>query len=407
MMALWPNDSAPTHIIACNEQGACQVGLQRINLANGAVGDIVKSGLSSCDPVEITAWGTLVFGEENGSSGRVFELLDPLHTTDVIVAADGSTSGGTDPGNIVRRSALRRLSFEGVSVLPSGVAYYGDENRPGNGVGGGAYFKFIPDVLYAGGGPITSLSQSPLVSGRVFGLRVGARSGNTDFGQGDQSGRGVWVEVVDGLVVGNSSVARANLGAAAPLLKLTTYYRPEDHDIDKAALAAGQVRFCGTNTGEDGQTLNYGESFCITDGTVDQAAVVATTTQTTSGVPYTINNGPGTSTPKYKVLIAHFEDFAMPDNIAYQPGSGHWIVHEDGEGPEFGRNNDIWSCVDDGADRNQLADACAKIITINDLTAETTGGVFDATGSRFFFSVQHNVTGHGVVLEVTGWKNVR
>jgi secreted PhoX family phosphatase len=97
----------------------------------------------------------------------------------------------------------------------------------------------------------------------------------------------------------------------------------------------------------------------------------------------------------------------MPDNVAYQPGSGNWIIHEDGEGAEFGRNNDIWSCVDDGLDRDGLADACAKIITLNDLTAESTGGVFDATGKRFFFSVQHNVTGHGVILEVTGWKNVK
>lgn len=32
------------------------------------------------------------------------------------------------------------------------------------------------------------------------------------------------------------------------------------------------------------------------------------------------------------------------------------------------------------------------------------GGIFDASGTRFFVSVQHNVTGHGVVLEVTGWR---
>ena len=47
---------------------------------------------------------------------------------------------------------------------------------------------------------------------------------------------------------------------------------------------------------------------------------------------------------------------------------------------------------------------------VNDFTAnagegaEWTGGIFDATGTRFFVSVQHNVSGHGVVLEVTGWR---
>ncbi len=185
MMALWPNDVAPTDIIACNEQGSGQVGLQRISLADGSVANIVASGLTSCDPTEITPWGTIVFGEEAGTSGRVFELIHPLDTTDVAIAADGTTSGGTNPGNIVWRSALGKLSFEGVSIYPNGVVYYGDENRPGNGVGGGAYFKFIPSEPHAGG-PITSLDQSPLTSGRVFGLRVGARAGNTDFGQGDR-----------------------------------------------------------------------------------------------------------------------------------------------------------------------------------------------------------------------------
>ncbi len=404
MMALWPNDRTPTHLIVCNEQGPTSAGVQRVDLATGSVQDIVKSGLTACDPVESTAWGTIVFGEENGSSGRLFELINPLNTSDVVIAADGSTSGGTNPANIVFRSALGRLSFEGVSVYPSGVTYYGDENRPGSGVGGGAYFKFIPSVPFSGLARITALNQSPLASGRVFGLRIGKRSGNTDFGQGNQLGQGVWVEVTEGLTVSGSAVSRNNLRAAAPLLKLTTYYRPEDHDIDKGALAGGIVRFCGANTGEDGQTLNYGETFCISDGTVEEAATIATTIQTTSGVAYTINNGPGTSIPQYQALVTHFEDFAMPDNVAYQPGSGNWIVHEDGEGPVFGRNNDIWSCVDDGADKNGLADACAKIITINDLNAETTGGVFDATGRRFFFSVQHNITGHGVILEVTGWK---
>ena len=43
---------------------------------------------------------------------------------------------------------------------------------------------------------------------------------------------------------------------------------------------------------------------------------------------------------------------------------------------------------------------------MNDLHAESTGGIFDATGSRYFVSVQHNVTGHGVILEIDGWNTV-
>ena len=42
--------------------------------------------------------------------------------------------------------------------------------------------------------------------------------------------------------------------------------------------------------------------------------------------------------------------------------------------------------------------------TLNDLTAEWTGGIFDSKGKRFFVSAQHPKTGHAVIFEVTGWK---
>ena len=41
---------------------------------------------------------------------------------------------------------------------------------------------------------------------------------------------------------------------------------------------------------------------------------------------------------------------------------------------------------------------------LNDLTAEWTGGRFDASGKHFYVSVQHNMTGKGVILDITGWK---
>jgi secreted PhoX family phosphatase len=95
----------------------------------------------------------------------------------------------------------------------------------------------------------------------------------------------------------------------------------------------------------------------------------------------------------------------MPDNIAYQPGRGNWIIHEDAD-TEYLRphNDDLWDCLPDGGDADLLSDGCVRIATLNDLTAEWTGGVFDATGQRFFVSVQHNVTGKGLILEITGWR---
>jgi hypothetical protein len=67
-MVLWPKDD-PQYIIGCNEEGVNQPALQRISLSTGAATTIVASGLNSCDPVRATPWGTVLFGEENGSVG--------------------------------------------------------------------------------------------------------------------------------------------------------------------------------------------------------------------------------------------------------------------------------------------------------------------------------------------------
>ncbi|MGE0601665.1 MAG: hypothetical protein AB7J35_19285 [Dehalococcoidia bacterium] len=376
MMALWPNDQNPQWLIACNEEGPAQVGLLRVRLSDGLSEAIVSGGLSSCDPVHATPWGTIVFGEEAGSSGRMFELISPLNTTGVTVNPDGSTSGGTGAANIVWRSAMGKLSFEGVGIYPNGVAYYGDENRPGTGTPGGAYFKFVPTVLRnPAAGPVASLAESPLAAGSVYGLRLGLRSGATDYGQGTETGRGTWVLA--------ANTPGVNLRAAAATLKLTGYYRPEDLAIDQVALAAGNVRWCGNNTGNEIDDRSYGNTICLTDGTLAAAGALA-------------------STPEVQLLAVGNPEMAMMDNIAYQPGRANWIIHEDGD--QLLGNNDLWDCMDDGMDDDLLGDACIRIGTLNDLNAEWTGGLFSADGKRFFVSVQHNVTGKGVILEVTGWK---
>lgn len=388
-MVLWPNDTNPTHIIACNEDNS--VSVQRINISTGIAENIITSGMTSCDPVRMTPWGTIIVGEEAGTNGRIFEIIDPLNTTGVTISGSLASTviAGANAANVVYRSALGALSFEGLTLLPNGVLYTSDENRPGSGNPGGAIFKFIPSTLWSAGTPaITNLSQSPLASGSLYGMRIGRNSSNTDFGQGNEFGRGSWISVGT-----STNAAPINLRAQATTLKLTSYYRPEDMDTDLKALAAGNVRFCGTDTGQDipATTSNgdnhWGEVYCITDGTIAQAATA-------------------TSIPEYQPLVIGDLDFAMMDNVAYQPGRGNWIINEDGEGPTYPtpRNNDIWDCLDDGADADHLADACVKVMSINDLSAETTGGVFDATGKRYFVSVQHNDSGHGVILEIDGWQ---
>ena len=181
MMALWPNDQNPTYLIACNEQDTTDPGLQRSRLLDGQV-ETILSG-TSCDPVR--AHGV---GHDSRGRGSRRPAGDRDHP------APGDDRGGLRPptgtrrrhgaGNLAGAPCGRTLAFEGLALYPNGVLYYGDESGP-PGHAGGAYFKFIPSTPWTGG-TITDLSQSPLVSGKVYGLRLGKRSGNTDYGQGSK-----------------------------------------------------------------------------------------------------------------------------------------------------------------------------------------------------------------------------
>ncbi|HZO97127.1 MAG TPA: alkaline phosphatase PhoX [Gaiellaceae bacterium] len=369
-MVLWPQHD-PEYLIGCNEEGSAEPALQRISLATGDA-TTIASGIESCDPVRATPWGTVLFGEENGSAGAMYELLDPLAVTGATI---DDASGVSSSPNIRRVDALGFLSFEGVAILPNGVTYYGDELAAGNGAPGGAYYKFVPSTPWAGGAPITSLDRSPYSSGTVYGLRVG-QGGN--FGQGFSYGTGTWQAL--------TSTPGRELRPLAAGAKLTGYYRPEDVALDEAALAAGEVRFCANNTGRDGARY-FGETICVTDGTVAGA--------TSSG-----------SAPQVQLLVPGSSALNMPDNIAYQPGSGHWIVEEDGSTGDFpggARNDDIWDCLDDGADDDTLGDGCIRVATLNDLDAESTGGFFDPSGTHYYVGIQHNSSGHGTILDITGW----
>jgi secreted PhoX family phosphatase len=386
-IAFWPNDVHPTTLIACNEGEEADPAIQAIDISTGDATTLL-TGTIFCDPMHVTPWGTLVFSEENGggtSGGRFYELIDPLNVSGVTLdRTTGTFSGGTGADHFAVRPALGRGSFEGNAFLPNGVTYYSDENRPSVGAPGGAYFKFVPTALRnPNAGPIADLSQSPLTAGSIYGLREGKRSGSTDYGFGTSYGLGNWIALPGGSDV--------DLRAQTVALKLTGYYRPEDIEVDRGAFGAGNVKFCSSDTGNEGSDHLWGEVVCLTDGTFSQAGAL-------------------TSTPELQLLVVGSADLAMPDNLAFQPGRENWIVHEDGDIDITHKNNDLWDCLADGTDSDGLSDGCIRIGVLHDLIsndgegAEWTGGIFDASGTRFFVSVQHNMTGFGVVLEVTGWK---
>lgn len=399
-MVLWPQ-SQPQYIIACNEQGPAQPALVRISLGTGN-STTIASGINSCDPVRVTPWGTVLFGEENGVNGAMYEIVDPLNVTGATINnVTGAVTGAGTPSKIGRVNAFGFLSFEGLAILPTGVTYYGDELSSSNGVAGGSYYKFVPNTLW-GGGTISSLADSPLKSGTntpagtVYGLRVGQGS---NFGPGFSYG------------IANTTDPAPNPGAPWRLLtstpgmqlrplatgaKLTGYYRPEDMSLDEAALASGNVRFCGNNTGRD-PARYWGETICITDGTISGAASA-------------------NSIAEVQPFVQGSPQLNMPDNIAYQPGRGHWIINEDGSTDTFidgARNNDIWDCLPDGADDDTLSDGCVRVASLNNdhhtaappesEGAESTGGFFDPTGKHYYVSIQHNSSGFGTILDITGW----
>jgi secreted PhoX family phosphatase len=206
-------------------------------------------------------------------------------------------------------------------------------------------------------------------------LKIGQ---GTNTGQGMAQGIGSWIPITPDATTGS-------LRPGATAVRATGFYRPEDLSLDEKALRAGDVKFCGNNTGRE-EARYYGEAICILDGTVATATAA-------------------TSVPETRTFVVGHPEFNMPDNIAYQPGRGNWIIHEDGD-TEFDRphNNDLWSCLNDGRDDDLLSDGCLRIGTLNDLTSEWTGGLFDPSGQHFFVSIQHNKSGFGVVLDITGWR---
>jgi hypothetical protein len=138
-MVLWPQAN-PQYIIGCNEEGVTQPALQKISLTNGDA-TTLATGLSSCDAVRATPWGTVLFGEEAGIDGAMYELIDPLTVTGATI---NNVTGLSSSAKIRRVDAFGFLSFEGLGILPNGVTYYGDELSASNGAPGGAYYKFVP-----------------------------------------------------------------------------------------------------------------------------------------------------------------------------------------------------------------------------------------------------------------------
>lgn len=380
MMAFYP-ESNPTHLITCVEGGRALLSngkfnpaVQRIHLGTGAVETILR-GMSRCDGIRTTPWGTILATEET-TDGGAYEILNPLTTTEQTVL-DRATGSVSDPGNIAKRTALPTMAWEGLIVLPSGVVIGGDELRPGTGVAdsdGGAIFKFIPTTLHTSSGPISNLGDSPLVSGSVRAMQILAS--NNQFGQGAEVGRGRWIPV-------NAEMARTDADANGA----TGYYRPEDLHQDPIFTDPANpqaVRFCWANTNNEAFS-NYGEVMCAVDADPNLPSSIVIANRFVEGDP----------------------DFNSFDNLDFQPVTGNLYVIEDHD------NGDIFACLPDGADRDIKTDGCVKMLSVKDTSAEPSGFIFSADGKTAYLSIQHSddtnmpqVDGYGTddVVKITGFR---
>jgi len=394
-MVFWPSREHPEYLITAVEvfrpyvigsfpggQPKWTPALQRIRLSDGKA-EIILRGLAGADPVRRTAWGTIIVGEENTGSGHVYEILDPVHTTDVTIVSRGSndfvdSDGNPVVGEIALRDALPVIGWEGIGVLPNGVVYAGNELRPGTfgaDTDGGSLYKFVPARPYSGGGHITDLADSPLASGNVYALQISCKDSKQQFGQGCEIGNGAWIQV-------NAATAISD----ADSLGATGFYRPEDMDIDPMYKGAG-VRLCWTNTGNEGGG-NYGEVMCGVD-----REPLATTA--------------GRRTVVINRFLEGDADFNSVDNVAFQPGTGNLYVIEDH------KNGDVFACLPDGKDRDIKTDGCVKMLSVKDRSAEPTGYIFSADGRTAYVSIQHSgdaampmVDDYGTddVIRITGFK---
>ena len=99
------------------------------------------TGLSSCDPVRRTPWGTIIVAEEASmtpvgtntsvATGGVYEILDPVHITTAINVTNRTTGANTDPWHLVKRQAVGTLAFESFAIKDDGTIIYGDKLAPG------------------------------------------------------------------------------------------------------------------------------------------------------------------------------------------------------------------------------------------------------------------------------------
>ena len=371
---------APDALDRLQRAGHHRPGVVRIELATGSVATIV-TGTTSCDPTRRTPWGTIVFGEEAGQSGQALR-------TDRPVEHDWRNARPSDrhvqrrcrrSRTSITRTALGTGPFEGFGILDDGTTYVdGDDSGfgPKNGGPGNFFYKFIPSTPFTG----TATDHRS----RAVAVRRGRRTSVCESVSAPTTARAV-------------SSASPN-GSHSPT-PTTRTSRPPDSRRGSPATTAWKTP---TSTTSRSRTEWSG---CARHRPATRPTT-STARSSASPTAPSRKREANTAVPEMQPFVfgGTSQGINMPDNIAFQPRTGNAMLHEDAETTfETPHNNDLWDCLPDGADQDLLSDGCIRIATLNDLTAEWTGGIFDASGKHFYVSIQHNISGQATILDITGW----
>ena len=171
--------------------------MQRVRLSDGKV-ETILTGMVYCDPVRRTAWGTILVGEELGSRRQCPRDHQPAEHHRRPVQPHERRADRRRCRE--RRAARRRRSpvLRGHRAVPQRRHVLRRREPPVDGEAGRRVFQVHSHHS------LDRRGEDPrprrFAAGRRHGLRPAPRQahGNTDYGQGSNTGLGTWIPVPAG-----------------------------------------------------------------------------------------------------------------------------------------------------------------------------------------------------------------
>ena len=387
----FPKDN-PTHMIwairsarGTISDSVLNPSVQRLELASGKVETILR-GLDKADAIEVTAWGTVVVGE-NTEGGAAYEIIHPLATTNVSVFARGLSGEAADirefngavSSNVTKLTALPAIAWSGLAIRPEGFLFATDNHSPGasetstalnRDFDGGTVYKYVPSrsLVRTDNSLISDLSQSPLLAGRVFSPKA---AHNYQFrrirpqGQGQETGLGVWTAIS---ILSPRTSAAGGFATGFSRPSGITLFTDRLHRVNVPTPACfrpsppGAV--CWANQGHP-KTNDYGSVMCLYDGCLP--AATGSMRSSSNSVRFYLNGSKD---------INNIEYISFQPSPVEQPSTLFLS-----EGTKAG---DIWACLPQ-TDGSKLSDGCIRVLSVVDTSAGAKGFKFNNEGNIAYF----------------------